>query len=244
MNFLQLIDWGALGKIVGIDIMLGGDNAVVIALACAALPGHLRNRAMIMGTLLAIVMRAGLLAVTDAMMEVPYLKLVAGAYLLFIGYKLLVDNEGEDAHVKQSENIWGAVWTIVMADLMMSVDNVLAVAAAAHTSEAHSTIYAIGGIILSIPLIVFGSKFLTAVMDKLPIIIWIGGGLLGWVGAEMMISDPLSANVLSTLNQLAHGQGHLAVKLTGFALVVAAAYLVTRSSRKEPVAAPVLDSQE
>ncbi|MDO5948142.1 YjbE family putative metal transport protein [Burkholderia cepacia] len=228
MTFLSVIDWSAVLKIVVLDIMLGVDNAVVIALACAALPVAYRLRALLLGTLGAVVLRGVLLAAANYLMDIPYLKIAAGAYLLYIGYKLLAASDDDDPTVKQSDKVLAAVWTIVVADLMMSLDNVLAVAAAAHSATAHSTLYAVAGVCVSIPVIVFGASILTSLMDRFPVIVWLGGGLLGWVGAEMIFSDALLARYADYASLPVANYAVPVANLAGFGLVVCAAYLVRR----------------
>jgi YjbE family integral membrane protein len=232
-----MVDWSAFVKIIVLDIMLGVDNAVVIALACAALPAALRLRALLLGTLGAVLLRAVLLAAADYLMGLPYLKLVAGFYLLHIGYKLLAAGDDEDSSVKQHSKVLAAVWTIVVADLMMSIDNVLAVAAAAHSSEAHSTIYAIVGVCFSIPVIVFGAGLLTKVMDRFPLIVWLGGGLLGWVGVEMMVSDPLVTPYSYRLTSTYFGHNLPLVELLGFLVVIFAALISRRHTAEKEASA-------
>lgn len=227
MEFLSSLHWGALLKIIGIDIMLGVDNAIVIALACAALPKEVRAKAIFWGTVGAVALRAILLAGAGFLMGVPYVKLVAGAYLLFLGYKLLTaSDEGHD--VPASDRMFTAIKTIIVADFMMSLDNVLAVAAAANDAGEHSTMYAIFGIALSIPVIVFGAKGLTTLMERVRAIVWLGAGLLGWVGAEMVMSDPFLANHDKFLG--AHT--HLLMQITGFLAVIVAALLAHRLGKK------------
>ncbi|KVP39656.1 YjbE family putative metal transport protein [Burkholderia ubonensis] len=221
MDFLTSIDWGALVKIIGVDIMLGVDNAIVIALACAALPKEVRGKAILWGTAGAVGLRAVLLACAGLLMGMPYVKLVAGAYLLFLGYNLLTDEDGEH-NVPAADRMLAAVKTIIIADFMMSLDNVLAVAAAAESAGAHSTLYAIAGIVFSIPVIVFGANALTGLMNKFPIIVWLGAGLLGWVGAEMIVSDPLLATRVDSLHGIAGDYTHLCFKAAGFLAVIAA----------------------
>ena len=184
----ELIDFAAIFKIIGIDIMLGADNAIVIALACAALPLTLRNKAMFLGTVGAIGVRAIALIAAGFLLLIPGLKIVAGAFLLYVGYQLLNDHDNED-NIESPEGMMAAVKTIIIADLMMSIDNVMAVAGAAQSAGPLAIYYSIAGILFSIPIIVLGAKYLTTLMDKFPIIIWLGAGLLGWVGAEMVISD-------------------------------------------------------
>lgn len=221
MEFLSTLDWGAILKIIGIDIMLGVDNAIVIALACAALPKEVRGKAVFWGTFGAVALRAILLVFAGFLMGIPYVKVVAGAYLVYLGYKLLVENDGSH-DVPAADRVFTAVKTIIVADFMMSLDNVLAVTAAASTAGAHSTMYAIAGIILTIPIIVFGAQGLMGVMQKYPVIVWIGAGLLGWVGAEMIITDGLIAPVINNLNGIAGQYTHLCFKAAGFLSVIAA----------------------
>jgi YjbE family integral membrane protein len=238
MNFLATLDWGSIVKIIGVDIMLGVDNAVVIALACAALPKELRTRAMLWGTAGAVGLRAVLLAFAGFIMAVPFVKLVAGAYLLYLGYKLLNESGAdEEPHVTPSDRVFTAVKTVIIADFMMSLDNVLAVAAAANGAGQHSTLYAIAGIVLSIPVIVFGANMLMGFINKFPVIVWVGAGLLGWVGAEMIFSDPKLASVMAAVKDAAGDHAHLMLNAGGFALVILAV-LVAKSVSKAAASAP------
>lgn len=238
MDFFSQLDWVAILKIIGIDIMLGVDNAIVIALACAALPPEMRKRAVLWGTAGAVGLRAILLFFAAFLMAVPYVKFVAGAYLLYIGYKLLMQSEGEEEHnITKSDRVLGAIKTIIVADLMMSIDNVLAVTAASQSAGAHSTAYAIAGIVLSIPIIIFGAQGLMGLMEKYKFIVWIGAGLMGWVGAEMMISDALAAPVLAILDAHLGSYSHLTVKVTGFAAVVLSVLAAQKFKKPEPTAA-------
>ncbi len=216
---LSTIDWAAILKIVGIDIMLGVDNAIVIALACAALPVEMRKKAVLLGTAGAILLRAILLVFAGYLIGLTWVKLLAGAYLLFIGYQLLM-NSDDDHEVSSAEHILGAIKTIIVADFMMSLDNVLAVVGASQTAGQHSTLYAIAGIVLSIPVIVFGATGIMKLMDRFPVIIWLGAGLLGWVGAEMMITDPVLSGYIGKVEGSLHEWTHLAYKVAGFAAVI------------------------
>ena len=215
MEFLASLDFAAIFKIVMIDLLLGLDNAIVIALACATLAVSVRGKAILLGTAGAIALRAVLLVFATFLLGVPYLKLVAGAYLVYIGFKLLTSHEDEP-DVAQKDSIWGAVWTIIVADFMLSLDNVMAVAGAASTAGEHSTLYAIAGIVLSIPVIVYGAKYLSGLMDKFPVIIWIGAAMLGVVGAEMIVGD---AHFISYVGEV----NHWIAKAVGAAIVVGAA---------------------
>ncbi|HET8687931.1 MAG TPA: TerC family protein [Methanosarcina sp.] len=224
---LSTIDWAAVAKIVGIDIMLGGDNAVVIALACSALPLALRNKGMFFGTAGAVLMRGLLLAIAGLVMGIPFVKLVAGAWLFWIGYSLLVGND-DDPNINPSESLFGAIKTIIIADVMMSVDNVMAVASAAQSAGEHSTIYAVAGIMFSIPVIVLGAQIIMKLMDRFPIITWGGAGLLGWVGAEMIISDSKMHDLI-----FSDPSTHLIFKILGFGAVVLAALAQKKFSKQQ-----------
>jgi YjbE family integral membrane protein len=232
MDFLTSLDYSAILKIIGIDIMLGVDNAIVIALACATLPAHMRSRAILYGTAGAVGLRAILLFFAGMLMGLHWIKLIAGAYLLYIGYKLLAESDDEHK-VEGASNITGAIKTIIVADFMMSLDNVLAVAGAAQSAGAHSNAYAIAGIIFSIPIIIFGAQGIMKLMDRFPLIIWVGAGLLGWVGAEMMISDPVSQGVVDALHVWLGDMTHLTVKITGFVVVIFGVLVARRMPKGE-----------
>ena len=193
MQFLLDPDlWVAVGQIIMIDILLGGDNAVVIALACRGLPAHQRTKGIIWGTAGAIVLRVILIAFALALLQVPFLKFVGALLLIWIGIKLIAPEE-EDAHgsIQGSDKLWGAIKTIIVADLVMSVDNVIAIAGAAQgAGEQHQLPLVIFGLLVSIPIIVWGSQLVLKLMDRFPIIILLGGMLLGWIAGTMMHSDP------------------------------------------------------
>ncbi|WP_432723428.1 TerC family protein [Jeongeupia wiesaeckerbachi] len=232
LSFFSSLDYPAIGKIIAADVMLGVDNAIVIALACAGIRPALRKRAMFVGTAGAILLRAVLLACAGWLMTIPYLKLVAGAYLLVIGVKLLTSSDDAHGNVQSSDNFAGAIKTIIIADLMMSIDNVFAVVGAADSTGAHSTVYAIAGIVLSIPIILFGATAIMQLMERFPIIVWIGAGMMGWIGAEMILTEPVLAPYLKGL--LSGEHVHLTVRIGGFLLVLAAAAVL--KWRGKPVA--------
>ncbi|WP_462380817.1 TerC family protein [Pseudomonas sp. Marseille-QA0892] len=189
--------WIGVAQIIAIDLLLGGDNAVVIALACRRLPEHQRNRAIIIGALGAIVLRLALIFFALELLSLPYLRLVGAALLLWIGIKLMRNDGGnDDENLTASAHLWGAVRTIIVADAVMSLDNVIAIAAA---SQGQMVLVAIG-IIISIPLIVWGSKLVLWLMDRFPIIITIGAALLGWIAGDMATNDL----ALPTLPEWAH----------------------------------------
>lgn len=194
-EFLTAQFWLAVGQIILIDILLGGDNAVVIALACRGLPQHLRNKGIFWGTIGAIVLRVILIAFALALLSVPYLKLVGAILLVWIGIQLLIPEE-EDAHgnIQSTDKLWAAVKTVVIADLVMSIDNVIAIAGAAQTAATgHQLPLVIFGLLVSIPIIVWGSQLVLKLMDRFPFIITLGGMLLGWIAGTMAVTDPAMA---------------------------------------------------
>lgn len=184
--------WVAVGQIILIDILLGGDNAVVIALACRSLPPEQRRKGIIWGTAGAIILRVILIAFALALLAVPYLKLVGAILLIWIGVKLLVpEDEDEHSNIQASDKLWGAVKTVIVADLVMSVDNVIAIAGAAQgAGEQHQLALVIFGLLVSIPIIVWGSQLVLKLMDRFPLIITLGGMLLGWIAGTMAHTDP------------------------------------------------------
>lgn len=179
--------WTGLLTIIWVNIILSGDNAVVIALAARSLPPHQQNKAVFWGAGAAVVMRIVLTIVAVELLKLPYLKLIGAALLLWIAVKLMIP-EGDDGDgIESSSNLWAAIKTILIADLVMSLDNVIAVAAAAKGSLT----LLILGLAISIPLVIFGSTLLLKLMERYPIIITVGAGILGWVAGEMAATDPI-----------------------------------------------------
>jgi YjbE family integral membrane protein len=192
--------WIAVGQIIMIDILLGGDNAVVIALACRKLPPAQRTKGIIWGTAGAIVLRVILIFFALTLLAIPYLKLVGAALLVWIGVKLLAPDD-DDAHgdIQASDKLWAAVKTVVVADLVMSVDNVIAIAGAAEGAGGdHKMSLVVFGLLVSIPIIVWGSQLVIKLMDRFPMIITLGGMLLGWIAGTMAVTDPAVLPYLPT----------------------------------------------
>jgi YjbE family integral membrane protein len=177
--------WIGLLKIIGVNLILSGDNAVVIALAARSLPQRQQKAAVLWGSGAAVAMRIVLTIFAVALLTLPWLKLVGSLLLFWIGIKLLLPEEG-DENINASDNLISAIKTILIADLVMSIDNVIAVAAAAQGSMTLLVL----GLAISIPLVIFGSTLLLHLMERWPIIITIGGGLLGFVAGEMLVTDP------------------------------------------------------
>jgi YjbE family integral membrane protein len=186
MEMLQSPEfWIGLMKIIWINIILSGDNAVVIALAARSLPQHQQRQAVLWGSGAAVVMRIALTVVAVQLLALPYLQIVGGLLLLWIGVQLLGDEDEDEGEHKELGSLTAAIRTILIADLVMSLDNVIAVAAAAKGSNT----LLILGLAISIPLVIFGSTLMIKLMERFPIIVVLGAGLIGWVAGETIISD-------------------------------------------------------
>jgi len=188
MEILSAEFLSTLLAIVIIDLVLAGDNAIVIALAARALPPQLRTRAVVWGTAGAIAVRAAMTLIVVWLLMIPGLRFIGGLALVWIAYKILVPNEGKgDGHGKPVDNFWGAMKTIVIADALMGLDNVLAVAGAAKGSFP----LVILGLLISIPIVVWGSTLILKWVDRFPVIVYIGACVLAWTAAQMMLHEPL-----------------------------------------------------
>lgn len=189
MEFLANLNWVAVAQIILIDILLGGDNAIVIALACRNLPDKLRMKGIVWGTVGAIGIRIALIAFAVTMLQLPFLKLIGGILLLWIGIKLLNEDD-EHTDINGSDRLWGAVKTVIVADLVMSLDNVIAIASAAEQAAGeHQLLLVVFGIVVSIPIIVWGSTLVLKLMEKFPVIVTLGAALLGYIAGGMIFSD-------------------------------------------------------
>ncbi|EDT40419.1 TerC family protein [Burkholderia ambifaria] len=192
LEFLTSLHWGAVFQIVIIDILLGGDNAVVIALACRNLPANQRLRGVVWGTAGAILLRVVLIAFAVALLDVPFLKFGGGLLLLWIGIKLMAPDADAHDNVKPADRLWDAVKTIVIADAVMSLDNVIAIAGAAEQADpSHRLALVIFGLVVSVPIIVWGSTLVLKLLDRFPIVVALGAGLLGWIAGGLMVHDPV-----------------------------------------------------
>jgi YjbE family integral membrane protein len=178
--------WVAVGKIIWINVLLSGDNALVIALACRGLQPRHRLWGMVLGAGAAVILRIIFTGVVASLMELPYLKLVGGLALIVIAAKLLVPEQEEGDDVESASHLWAAVQIVVVADIVMSLDNVIAVAAAANGSVPLLVL----GLAISVPLIVAGAALIMALLNKLPILVWAGAALLGWIAGDVIATDP------------------------------------------------------
>ncbi|MEG0538311.1 MAG: TerC family protein [Comamonas sp.] len=213
MEFLSTADfWIGLMKIVWINIILSGDNAVVIALAARSLPAQQQKKAIMFGSGAAVFLRIVLTVVAAKLLELSFLQVLGGCLLLWIGYQLLTGGEEEEGEAKGKGSMAAAIRTILIADLVMSLDNVIAVAATAQGNM----VLLILGLAISIPLVIFGSTLMIKLMDRFPVIITLGAALIGWVGGETIVNDNLLHGVA-----LAHPWLHYVAAAAGAVLVVA-----------------------
>ncbi|MFT4172565.1 MAG: TerC family protein [Rhodocyclaceae bacterium] len=215
--------WLSLLAIIGVNILLSGDNAVVIALASRSLPDQQKKQAIIWGSVAAIAMRVVLTLFAARLLELPWLKMIGAVLLLWIGVQLLDEEEG-DSDIQAHTSIIAAIRTILVADLVMSLDNVLAVAGAANTAppEARTALLIIG-LALSIPIVVFGSSIVLWLMERFPIIVVLGAMLLGWIAGEMLSDEPGMESVVHMTRAL-----HYTFAAVGAVLVLAIAKLRKR----------------
>jgi len=224
MEFLQSADfWIGLLKIIWINIILSGDNAVVIALAARTLPEHQQRKAVFFGSGAAVVLRILLTVVAARLLALPYLQIVGGLLLLWIGVQLLGDEDEGEGEAKEHGTLMAAVRTILIADLVMSLDNVIAVAAAAQGSM----LLLILGLAISIPLVIFGSTLMIKLMERFPIIVVLGAALIGWVGGETIVSDAVFRDYLLGNHWL-----HYVAAAAGAALVIALGKLIQARGHK------------
>jgi YjbE family integral membrane protein len=223
MELLSSADfWIGLVKIIWINIILSGDNAVVIALAARSLPPQQQKQAIIFGSGAAVVLRIILTVVAAKLLALSFLQIVGGVLLLWIGVQLLGEDDGEEGEAKEYGSMFAAVRTILIADLVMSLDNVIAVAAAAKGSM----LLLILGLAISIPLVVFGATLMVKLMERFPIIITLGAALIGWVAGETIISDVVLHDVLAANPWL-----HYAAAAAGAAFVIGVGKLLQARAR-------------
>ncbi|MBN9205140.1 TerC family protein [Methylibium petroleiphilum] len=223
--------WVAVGQIILIDIVLGGDNAVVIALACRQLPAAQRTKGILWGTAGAILLRVILIFFALTLLAIPYLKLVGAVLLVWIGVKLLApDHEDGHGNIQGSDKLWSAIKTVIVADLVMSIDNVIAIAGAAESAGGdHKMPLVIFGLLVSIPIIVWGSQLVLKLMDRFPIIITVGGMLLGWIAGTMAVTDPAVTHLVAQTDTLKYAAG-----IGGALLVLAIGKWVARNRAPAP----------
>jgi YjbE family integral membrane protein len=221
--------WLALVKIVWINILLSGDNALVIAMACRGLPPAQRVWGLILGAGVAVLLRVIFTGIVVSLMALPFLKIVGGLALFYIAAKLLVPDEPDENEMQAAAHLWRAVRIVAVADIIMSLDNVIAIAAAAGGNLALLVI----GLAISIPMIVAGAAAIMAVLDRFPVLVWAGAALLGWITGEVIATDPVVAGYLTAHYgvALAHNAEYGAAAL-GLVLVLLVGGLWRRSKLK------------
>ncbi|MBI2308649.1 MAG: TerC family protein [Rhodocyclales bacterium] len=221
--------WVAVLQIIMIDLVLSGDNAVVIALACRNLPAEQRRRGILWGVAGAVGLRVVLTMAAAVVMNMPWLKLAGGLLLLWIGVKLLVPEDDDGHAISPADHLWGAVRTIIVADFVMSLDNVIAVAGASHGNLG----LLVFGLLVSIPLIVWSSQIVLHLMERWPVVVVIGAALLGWVAGTMIWSDPA---VVALVSSFPAWSATVAAALSASLVVAAGKWVETRRVRAASVA--------
>lgn len=217
----------AILQIIAIDIILGGDNAIIIALACRNLPARQKRLGILWGTAGAIGLRVLLVFFASTLLTVPSLKLIGGLLLLWIGVKLLAEeSELDEGSIKQSTSLMEAIRTIIIADFVMSLDNSVAIAAAAKGNMA----LVVFGLLLSVPIIIGGSAIILKMMQRFPIIITIGAALLGWLAGDLIAHDPLLKDYMATLPAYA---GKVIAGVTALFVVVLGRLLAARATKAQ-----------
>src|SRR5208283_461290 len=189
MHLAPPVAWLPLLEIIWIDLLLSGDNAVVIALACRSLPGRQRRLGILLGSGVAIALRVVFTLLIAELLDMPFVKIAGGLLLAWIAVKLADEDGSQEKPIRPASTLWSAIWLIVMADAVMSLDNMMAIAAAAKGSK----LLILFGLALSIPLVVFGSALVLALLNRFPVLIWAGAALLGWMAGDLLGSDPLLA---------------------------------------------------
>ena len=223
--------WTALVKIAVINVVLSGDNAVVIALACRNLPPAQQRKAFIVGTGGIVVLMTALTAFAALLMSLPWIQAIGSLLLLWIGVKLLLPDD-DDGNIKEHDHFWGAVRTIIIADIVMSLDNVLGMAGAA---KGHYGMLFVG-LLITMPLIIFGSAMLMKLMERFPSFIMIGAGLLGYVAGDMAVGDPA---IKTYIDAHEHFLVHLAPIVGALLVVIAGKMLARRKQARAPAGEPV-----
>ncbi|PKO40077.1 MAG: hypothetical protein CVU30_17470 [Betaproteobacteria bacterium HGW-Betaproteobacteria-3] len=226
MEFMSTAWWSALLAIILIDLVLAGDNAIVIALAARSLPAHLQRKAILWGTVGAITVRSVMTIGVVWLLQIPGLMLVGGLGLLWIAYKLLADKSGDEHSGPVASTFWGAMKTIVIADALMGIDNVLGVAGAAHGAFDLVVI----GLLISVPIVVFGSTMVLKLVERFPIIIHLGAAVLAFTAAKMVVGEPLLDAVFDP-PELIHTAARWATYAIAVAGVLGAGWWATRQNK-------------
>lgn len=230
LEFFQTLSWAAVFQIIMIDILLGGDNAVVIALACRNLPEKQRIKGVLWGTAGAIILRVILIAFALTLLAIPYLKIIGALLLAWVAIRLLVPEEEGHGNIQSSATLWAAVKTIIIADLVMSLDNVIAIAGAAQlASPDHQLGLVIFGLVVSIPIIVWGSTIILKLIDRFPSIVTFGAGLLGWIAGGLMVTDIAYVEHFGEPSNLVHYGAQIAGAVL---IILVGKWMASRAQKK------------
>ena len=230
LEFFQTLSWAAVFQIIMIDILLGGDNAVVIALACRNLPEKQRLKGVLWGTAGAIILRVILIAFALTLLAIPYLKIIGALLLAWVAIRLLVPEEEGHGNIQSSATLWAAVKTIIIADLVMSLDNVIAIAGAAQlASPDHQLGLVIFGLVVSIPIIIWGSTIILKLIDRFPSIVTFGAGLLGWIAGGLMVTDIAYVEHFGEPSNLAHYGAQIAGAVL---IILVGKWMASRAQKK------------
>lgn len=223
--------WSGLAQIILVNIVLSGDNALVIALACRNLEKRHQKPAILIGSAGAIILRIIFVMIVDQLLKIGYLKLIGGLLLLWIGIKLVQGEEEGGDGVKAAGSLWSAIRTIIIADAVMSLDNAIAIAAAAHGN----TVLIILGLLISIPLIIFGATLIMLLLNRFPLIVIAGGALLGYIAGEVLATDPAYAERLAA----ALPNAKMIFEIGGAVITVAIGYFLQYRARQRAHAEPI-----
>lgn len=225
IEMLQSLHWEAVVQIIVIDILLGGDNAVVIALACRNLPSKQRRQGILWGTAGAIVLRLVLVSFAVFLLAIPFLKIAGGLLLVWIGIRLMLPESKSHGDIAAESRLIAAIKTIILADFVMSLDNVIAIAGAAEAADPSQQIMLVAfGLVLSIPIVVWGSTLVLKVIDRFPLIVTAGAGLLGWIAGGLIVNDPVTDGIVALDGNVPLYAAHLA----GAALVIVLGLILRR----------------
>jgi len=228
LEFFQTLSWAAVFQIILIDILLGGDNAVVIALACRNLPAKQRMQGILWGTAGAIGLRVALIAFALTLLSVPFLKIVGSLLLVWVGVKLLIPDDDAHGKIEGGASIWSAVKTIIVADFVMSLDNVIAIAGAAQgANPEHQIGLVIFGLVISVPIIIWGSTLVLKLIDRYPSVVLFGAALLGWIAGGMLITDVVIVERFGEPS----GMAKLIAEIVGAAFIVIVGRLIASRRR-------------
>lgn len=232
MGFFLLVNWAVIAQIAILDLTLSANNAAVAAPSCAALPSPQRRQAMLLGGAAAIALRAALLAVLSHVISLPYIRAFGGAYLCFAGYQLLTQTSAVRSNATRFTSIGSAVRAIALGDVLMSIDNVLAISAITSHLPHDGIAYGVAGVCLSIPVVMFGASLMATVIHRFPIVMWVGGGLLGWVGVDLALSEPHLEFFRYLFDVSIAGRGVPVAEIAGFCAVVLAARIANRRAAR------------